>query len=105
MMVVQERHQDLEELRQAMSDEGDKVKRSDNALMDCQEMLEEIQSFSEQQACRIQSLESHLEVICSVLMSRIVFSVFLHVRERRRIDKSSVKEDKRSSSCGSFTLV
>ena len=49
----QERNQHIQELEDALEEEGSKVERAENALLDCQEMLEEIQAFSEHQALQM----------------------------------------------------
>ena len=49
----QDRQQHIQELEDALEEEGTKAERAENALLDCQEMLEEIQAFSEHQALQI----------------------------------------------------
>lgn len=47
---------------QALSQEAERADKNENDLVDCQEMLEEIQAFSEHQASEIVLLESKLQV-------------------------------------------
>lgn len=45
-----------------LAENAEELARSQNALADCQEMLEELQSFSERQQIEIAALEARLQV-------------------------------------------